>query len=267
MRSSFLAITTFLLLVVYANGQQLIRKKIKEIKIQPKVTCISVDRLGEFYVVGDCKIDQYDPDGKLIKTFSYPRCSSTELLEAWPYVRIYAYQNFKQQFTILNSHLEEIEKLDIDPSFAVEPQLATPSTDLHHYWILDSDNSIKRANLKTQSIDIESDALKSIEGRFLHIREYQNMLFLLHEASGIYVLDQLGKLAFQVPAQKTNFFSFSGEDLYFLQDNKVHFFDIFNRDTYTIDVAAGYKFVVATDEKLILIKDGKAEVFEFSPRK
>jgi hypothetical protein len=70
-----------------------------------------------------------------------------------------------------------------------------------------------------------------------------------------------------VPVEKTNYFSFSGEDLYFLKDNKVYFFDIFTRDAYTIDVAEGFKFVIATDEKLILIKDGRAEIFEFSPRK
>jgi hypothetical protein len=262
-----LPIISVLLSTTILSGQQLIRKKIKDVKVQAKVTNVSVDRLGGFYTVGDCGIEQFDPEGKFVKSYNYLDCNSTELLEAWLYVRIYAYQNYKQQFTIFNSHLEEIDKLDIDPSFAVEPHLATISTDLRHYWILDMDNSVKRVNLKTKSVDIESDAVKTVHGKFLHIREYQNMLFLLHENSGVYVLDQLGKLAFQVPVEKTNYFSFSGEDLYFLKDNKVYFFDIFTRDTYTIDVAEGFKFVIATDEKLILIKDGRAEIFEFSPRK
>ena len=266
-RSLVITVTVLLVATVVLKAQQQINRKIKEVKLQSKIKGISVDRLGGFYTVGDCSIEQFDPNGKLVKSFQLDECYPTELLEAWSYVRLYAYQNYKQQFTIFNSHLEEVEELNIDPSFAVEPRLATPSTDLTHYWILDVDNSIKRVSLKSNSVDIESEAVKSIKGKFLHLREYQNMLFLLHENSGIYVLDHLGKLAFQVPVQKTNYFSFAGEDLYYLQDNRVHFFDIFTRDKYTIDVGPEFKFAIATDEKLILIKDGKAEIYEFSPRK
>lgn len=249
------------------TGQKFIHKKIKDIKIQNKVEKVSVDRLGGFYTVGECTIQQFNPDGKLTGTYKLDACESTEIIEAWQLMRIYAYQSFKQQFTIFNNHLEEVDKLNIDPAFVIEPKLSTPSPDLSHYWIVDADNSIKRVNIKNRAVDIESESLKSVEGRFIHIREYQNMLFLLNEYSGIYVLNMFGKLMFKIPGLKTSYFSFAGEDLYYLEDNRIHFFDIFTKETYSTEVSPGFKFVIATDEKLILIKDGKGEIYEFTPRK
>ena len=242
-------------------------KKIKEIKLQSKVSTITVDRLGGFYTVSDCKIEQFSPEGELQKTFSRDRCNPTELMEAWPLMRIFAYQNYKQQFTLFSSHLEVVDNLDIDPSYAIEPQLAAPSSDLRHYWILDLDNSIKRISLYTNTVDIETESLKSIPGKFIFLRDYQNMLFLLHESQGIFVLNNLGNLVFKIPTDKISYFNFAGEDLYYLKEDRVKFFNIFNKDTYEVKVPIGYKFAIATDEKLILLKDGKAEINEFKPLK
>ena len=252
---------------ILLSAQKFPYRKLKEVKIQSNITGISVDRLGGFYTISNCRIEQYDPEGSLTQTFKPTSCHPTELLEAWPLMRIYAYQNFKQQFTIFTNHLEEVDKLDIDPSFAIEPQLAAPSTDLRHYWILDMDNSIKRISLNAHTVDIESDTLKSVSKEFVHIREYQNLLFLLHKSLGIYVVNNLGKLIFKIPAKNTNYFSFAGEDLYYLEGNQIHFYDIFTRDKYSIEVPPGFKYAVATDERLVLIKDSKADIYEFSPRK
>jgi hypothetical protein len=258
---------TFSLFLFSVNAQEFPYKKIRETKLPSKVNRISVDRLGGFYIVGDCGVEQFDPEGIHKKSYKLSSCNAIELLEAWPLMRICAYQNYKQQFTIFDSHLEEVEKLDIDPAFAVEPKLASLSTDLKYYWILDVDNSIKRVNINSRLVDIESDALKSKTGKFVHMREYQNMLFVLNENSGIYVINKLGTLIFEISASNVNYFSFAGEDLYFLTGKQVRFYDIFTKDSYSIDVPAGNKFVVATDERLILLKDGVAEIFEFSPQK
>lgn len=248
-----------------AVAQNFPYKKLREIKIPSKINRISVDRLGGFYVVSDCEVMQFDPEGIQKSSYKLSSCNPIELVEAWPLMRIYAYQNYKQQFTIFDSHLEEVEKLDLDPAFAVDPKLATPSTDLKYYWILDVDNSIKRVNINSKLVDLESDALKSKNGKFLHMREYQSMLFVLNENFGVYVINKLGKLITEIPAAGANYFSFTGEDLYYLIGNKVHFYHIFNDEGYSIDVPAETKFVVVTDERLILLKNGIAEVYEFSP--
>lgn len=255
------------LLAEQAIAQQAPLKKINEIKIQSNVEHISVDRLGGFYTVSDCSIEQYDAEGKRLKKYSLTDCEQTDLLEAWPLMRVYAYQNSKQQFLILDHVLELVEVLKIDPAFAVEPQLAAPSPDLKAYWILDMDNSIKKIDIGSQTVSLESEALKDVKGPFTHLREYQSMLFVLDVNSGIYIINKLGKLVSKIEARGIQYFSFAGEDLYYLNDNQLHFYDIFTKEIYSIEVPVGIKFCVATDEKLILIKDLVAEIFAFTPRK
>jgi hypothetical protein len=249
------------------QAQQFPLKKIREIKLQPSVHHISVDRLGGFYTVGDCEIEQFDPEGKLLKRHKLNGCLITDLLEAWPLMRIYAYQRSKQQFSVFDHNLDFVEAIAIDPAFAVEPQLAVPTADLKSYWILDTDNSIKKIDRATSSVSLESDTLRNVKGKFTHMRDYQSMLFLLNEESGVYVINKLGKLVSTIPLQGVRYISFAGEDLYYLSDNRLNFYDIFSKDEYSVEIPKGNKFVVATDERLILIKDGKAEVFGFSPKK
>jgi len=248
-------------------AQQFPYTKLREVKLQSDVERISVDRLGGFYTVNKCGIEKFDPEGKREKNYVKKICTDTELLEAWQLARIYAYQKSKQQFIVFNPNMEIIELLDIDPAFAVEPQLATLSPDLQTYWILDIDNSLKKIDLRSETVSLETDALKKIKGKIIHLREYQNLLFVLNADSGIYIINKLGKLVSQVEAPGISYFSFAGEDLYYLKGNQVTFFDIFSNDTYSIDVPAGNKFVVATDERLILIRDGLAEIFQFTPKK
>ncbi len=242
-------------------------KKLREVKLQATADRISIDRLGGFYTVNDCGIEQFDPEGKPLKKYSPRGCTDTELVEAWPLARIYAYQKSKQHFIIFDHDLEIVEFLKIDPAFAVEPQLAAPAADLKSYWILDIDNSLKKVDINSKTVVLESDELKDVKGKFIHMREYQSFLFLLDVNSGIFVINKLGKLITKIDVNNIQHFSFAGEDLYYLKENRLHFYDIFSKDTYSIEIPSGNKFVLATDERLILIKENVVEIFEFTPQK
>lgn len=248
-------------------AQEFPYKKLKEIKLQNPVDEISVDRLGGFYTANDCGIEQYSAEGKLQNKYLPKGCNTIDLFEAWPLMRLYAYQKSEQQFVVLDHQLELVDFSKIDDAFAVEPQLAAPASNLHSYWILDIDNSIKKIDLRSSTVSLESDDLKATKGTFTHMREYQNLLFLLDKQSGIFVINKLGKLVYKIDAPDIVYFSFSGEDLYYLKGNQLHFYDIFTKDSYQIEVPAGNKFAVATDERLILIKDGQATMYEFAPHK
>ncbi len=254
------------LLSVTVSGQQL--KKLRDIKLPPTVDKISVDRLGGFYTMNDCGIDKFSPEGKPEGKYHPRGCNPTELLEAWGLARIFAYRKSEQRFVIFDPQMEILDYKPIDPSLAVEPQLATPAPDLNSFWVLDIDNSVKKFDAAIRTLSLESDTLKFVKGKFVHMREYQGMLFLLEPTTGIYVLNKLGQLISKVDATDITYFSFAGEDLYYLKGDKVYFADIFDfgKEPYSIDVPKGYEFVVATDERLILIKDGSGEVFAFTPR-
>jgi hypothetical protein len=253
-----------LFLSLNSYGQQL--KKLREIKLPPTVDRISVDRLGGFYTVNDCGIHKFSPEGKEESAYRPRGCHPTQLVEAWGYARVFAFRKDEMRFVVFDPKMEILDYTLIDPSLAIEPQLATPAPDLNSFWILDIDNSVKKFDAAIRTITLESDTLKFVKGKFTHMREYQGMLFLLERETGIYVLNKLGQLISKIDVTGINYFSFAGEDLYYLKDNQVYFHDLFSKDSYSIIVSPGYEFVVATDERLVLIKDGKAEVFAFTPR-
>ena len=261
------SIVTFLFLAHASLAQPILYKKIKEIKIQSNIELVSVDRVGGFYTVSDCGIEQFSPEGKQQNKYNPKGCTNTDLLEAWPLMRIYAYQKDKQQFIVFDHNLEIVDFLKIDPSFAVEPKLAAPSSDLKSYWILDTDNSIKKIDLNSKSVSLETDTLTNLRGKFVHMREYQSLLFLLDEQSGIYAINKLGNVVSRIDAPGVKYFSFAGEDLYYLKGNQLHFYDIFTKATYSIEVPIDIKFAVATDERLIFFREGLADIFQFTPKK
>jgi hypothetical protein len=257
-------IALLLISTLSASAQQL--KKLRDVKLPAAVDCISVDRLGGFYTVTDCGIDKFDPEGKAVGKYRPRGCTTTELVEAWGNARVFAFQKSHPRFIVFNPEMEILDFISIDPAFAVEPQLAAPAPDMSSFWILDVDKSVKKIDGASRTVSFETDTLKSVKGNFVYMREYQNMLFLLEPSTGIHVLNKLGQPLSKIDATNINYFNFAGEDLYYLKDNQVYFYDIFSKDTYSISVTPGYKFVVATDERLILIKDGAAEVFAFTPR-
>lgn len=257
-------IAILLISVSCAHAQQL--KKLRDIKLPAKVERISVDRLGGFYTVNDCGIDKFDPDGKAVRKYQLNGCTPTELCEAWGNARVFAFQKAHPRFIVFNPEMEILDLISIDPAFAVEPQLAAPAPDMSSFWILDVDKSVKKIDGKSHTVSFETDTLKSVRGNFVYMREYQNMLFLLEPNSGIYVLNKLGQPISRIEATNINYFNFAGEDLYYLKGNQVYFYDIFSKDSYSVDVPAAYKFVIATDERLILIKDGQGEVYQFTPK-
>jgi hypothetical protein len=246
-------------------GQQI--KKLKDIKLPSRIDRISVDRLGGFYTVNSCGIDKFSPEGKAEGKYRPRGCTDSELVEAWGYARVFAYQKSKQQFIVFDPTMDILDFKVIDPSSAVEPQLATPAPDLNSFWVLDIDNSVKKFDAAIKTVTLEFETLRNVNAKFIYMREYQGMLFLLEPATGIYVLNKMGQHIATIDAANIKYFSFAGEDLYYLKDDAVFFYDIFSKDKYSITIPSGYEFVVATDERLILIKGGSGEVFQFEPKK
>jgi len=95
------------------------------------------------------------------------------------------------------------------------------------------------------------------------MREYQNLIFLLDKNTGIVIYNTVGKKINQLKTDANNF-GFFGEELYFLQEGKVVFFDLYTEKIRLVDVGEG-KFVLVTDERILLVKEnGRVALFEFN---
>jgi hypothetical protein len=241
-------------------------KKIKEIK-SAEVVQATVDRLGNFFLVAkNGTIKKYDPLGKITATL---KGKNITLLEPWYHPVIFTYDQKKQRYTAYGRNFENEKENTVEPAWAIEPTLVCPSND-NKLWLFDqADASLKKVNPLSSEVLIEfslDTTQFKIKPSFIHLREYQNMIFLLDKNSGIVILNNIGKQINKIEKAGIGNFNFFGEELYYLDGNTIKFFDLYTEDTHEIKVEGENKFAVVTDERIILVnKKNRALVFEFKP--
>jgi hypothetical protein len=93
------------------------------------------------------------------------------------------------------------------------------------------------------------------------MREYQNFTFLLND-EGISIFNNIGMKIRSISIPDLKAFNFLGQELYYYQDGKAHFFDLFTTEKRFEDIP-GFEAVVLTDERLVGIKAGKLEIYPY----
>ena len=238
-------------------------KKIKE--FQPgKIENVSVDRLGNFFLIfKNGSIKKYDANGKTLAFLK--NTEITSLIEPWFHPRIFTYYQRGQHYITFDRNFKNPDNQNLDPSVAISPSLACPTND-NKLLVLDrADLSVKRINPFNNQVisEFSIDSMQfSVKPNFTYIREYQNLIFLLDANSGVVIYNNVGKIVNQIKS-KANNFGFYGEELYFLQQSKVVFFDLYTEKTREIEIGEG-KFVLVTDERILEVTEkDRVIIFEF----
>jgi hypothetical protein len=97
---------------------------------------------------------------------------------------------------------------------------------------------------------------------FTAMREYQGFVFILHKKEGIHVFNSMGKHLRTLAIPGLTYFNFIGEELYYLQGNKLKFFDLFTADTRELTLPAPATIALLTDERLFLIKNTTIDIYK-----
>jgi hypothetical protein len=245
---------------------QTIIKKIKEFK-SGEVTHVTVDRLGNFFLVTkNGSIKKYDAQGKVLASL---KGKSVSLIEPWYHPVIFLYDQKKQNYTTYGRLFENEKITSVEPAWAIEPTLVCPSND-NKLWLYDqADASIKKVNPFSKEVLVEFnlDTLQfKTKPLFTHLREYQNMIFLIDKNSGIIILSNIGKQINKIVKSGIQNFNFYGEELYYLDDNSIKFFDLYTEETRQIKIESESRFVLVTDERIILInRTNRVSLFDFKP--
>ena len=254
---------SFLSTVIHS---QTVGKKIKEIK-SAEVTQVSVDRLGNFFIVSKNNIiKKFDPQGKLMATLKGRRST---LIEPWYHPAISIYDQKKQSYNVYGRNFENGKELAVDPAWAIEPSLVCPSND-NKIWLFDrADVSIKKVNQLTHEILVEFnlDSTKwNARPDFTYLREYQNMIFLLDRNSGIFIFNNIGTQINKIEKKGLRNINFFGEELYYLEGNSITLFDLYTTEYRAIQIEGENKFCLVTDERIILVNDKNVIlVYKFNP--
>lgn len=243
------------------------QEKINTLTLSDTIVDAAVDRPGDFYAITRSgQIQRFDKDGKL--TLLYKAKEVPTIFDPRDGARLFAYYRSDQHYEYLNPSFQVTASYKIDPSFAIQPWLICPSGD-HKLWLLDSaDNSLKKINVRASEVEVEvlvDSALTGNARAFKTMREYQNFVFLLNPDKGIYIFNSLGHYLRTVGGPGIESFNFLGEDLYYPEHGKVHFFNLFTTDTRVMNIDPEYTDVLFTDERMFLFTPERIDICSFRP--
>ncbi len=222
---------------------------------------VAVDRLGNFYVAeAKGTIKKINPEGRVVALHKGKR--PPELLEPWNPLRVFIYHRPTQTYQLLNQELTETSAQAIPPSFAIQPWLVCPTPE-NHLWIMDeADRTLKRVNLSQNKIQSEF-ALPEEMGLPRHLREYQNLLIVEGDKEQVEIYNGVGNRikGFDLPRLRN--VNVAGEDIYFVTEDKILFYHLFSEQETTLPLSGSVLFALVTDERLLLVRPGKAEIYRF----
>lgn len=246
----------FVLILIVAT-QTFAQKKIKLVTLSDQIIYATVDRPGDLYIVTrHNQIQKFDVDGKLLTVYKNP--PPPTLFDPRDGARLFAYFRQDQHYSFLSPSFEVTSSHSLDSSFAIDPWLVCTSGD-HNIWIIDaSDLSLKKVNTQTTTVDVDTKIPQNLSrdiSSYTFIREYQGFLFLLDKNNGIIVFNSMGKWLKTIERPGLLHFNFLGEELYYLQDGQVVFFNLFTAQTRTIPARPSAQFFLITDERIFTVTD------------
>jgi hypothetical protein len=253
----------FIFSTLHAMGQ----KKIATRAISDEIVFATIDRVGELYVITkQGQIQKFDIDGKLVSL--YKNGPIPTLFEPRDGSRLFAYFRKERKIEYLNPSLEPSNSLVIDSAFVIDPWLSCSSGD-YNIWVLDAeDNTMKKINPKTATVEVDVIVASDIAQGFSSIkfiRDYQGFFFLLDELKGIHVFNGIGRWIKTIPAPNLSYFNFMGEELYYPQGSGLTFVNLLSGEKREVPLSKTFEFALVSDERLYIIEGNSIHFFEFKP--
>ena len=191
---------------------------------ESKARLISVDQLGNFYVVVKNDIIKYDRDGKRINQYSNQRYGEISSIDATdPYKIVVFYSDFRVIVILDNQLSENGSPLNLQFSDFDQPVLACRAYNTG-VWLFDQLlYKLYRITL-TQEVVQETGNLTQILGYRLQpnfMKEYNNSLYVSNPTSGILVFDQYGTYTKNISIKDLNHFQVTEKAIFYIENGQI----------------------------------------------
>ncbi|MBL0739770.1 hypothetical protein [Chryseolinea lacunae] len=260
---TLLFLFTSTLATVAAHAQS----KIKTIDVSDTIVFATVDRPGDLYVITKRgQVQRFTSEGTVGIVY---KLNNHELTQFDPRdgARLFAYFRKDRHYTLYSPSFDPTVSYHLDSSFVIEPWLVTMSGD-HDIWVLDAvDGSLKKVVQKTETVEVDVKIpaeLYKDPRSITFMREYQGFVFLLQPGKGIQVFNGMGKWLRTV-ATSAKSFNFLGEELYYIEKDKLKFFNLFTTETHEQALPEAGQFALVTDQRTYIIRYKTIDFFGLKP--
>lgn len=223
---------------------------------------VAIDRLNNIYLADRRNnLHKFDDTGKLVATYSPPATGHIALIDAWSASKILLFYDDQQKAVFLDRFLTPIGTIRLSDYVDGLIKAASFSSDNKLWAFNESNFSLHKIDLsfpetsRTVPLDL---LLNKQQYDIRFIREYQNKVYLLDKASGIYVFDNMGNYQKKLPFSDLFYIGFRGDELYYLAEGKLHFFHLYTLKERTLDLppalpAHAYRQALVGETNLYLI--------------
>lgn len=225
-----------------------------------------VDRPGDlFLVMASGEVQKVDKTGRKIGAHKFQ--SPPTLLDPLDGVQSFYFKRSGRQYGNMSYDFTDVTQQTLDPAFAISPWLVCPA--LRELWILDSaDYSIKKTAQHSLVISLET-AMQHLPKKqmtdYIHMREYQNYVFLLDRKAGVHMFNPLGRFVRTLGEPNLEYFNFLGEEIYYMSGKQVVLVDLYTNEKRTLPASLDCRFVLLTDERNYSVGRRTVSISEFKP--
>lgn len=234
-------------------------------------TAISADKSGRAYLLDPKRnLFMLDSLGRPVNTFSPPSRGRITSVEAWNPMKLLLFYEDRQELVLLDRFMRPIAATRLtDLGYMGNVRAATLASDDSFWLFNESDFTLSKLDMRYQQPIVETPlALILDKDRFdvRFIREYQNTVYLLDYNGGIYVFDNLGNYKKKLPFTGVSYIGFKGNELYFVKDKQLHFFDLYLLQKRTIPLPTDKDYLTAlvSGTTVYLFTRDQADVYRLS---
>lgn len=259
----------FFLVLTFLPFSQIERelKLVKSINIDSP-TEVSIDRGGNIYYStfhGD--VIQLNSQLNNETIFSPLNPNTSQMLEAWQGLRVFSFHRDLQQYRLINRNLSLHEDYSFPPDLVGFAEMATPSFD-NNIWVIDQiDFSLVKYDINSRRLLSRTplDQLLDADNyEIFMIKEYQNKLFISTRQHGILIFDNMGSYLKTFQYSNISFFNFWRDELYFLNDDKLVRFNLYDESASDIKLPStkSWNFALVYESNIYLFSEDSLSIYQ-----
>lgn len=185
----------------------------------------TIDQKKNIYIADrDGNINQYDSTGNVLITYSPQKIGTVTSMVASQTIQLFIFYQDFQEYVILNRFLNQTTRQKFSLADIGFVRLATLASD-NNIWLFDEeDMSIKKYDPRLNKVITKTsfDLLFDTQSQEIsHLREYENLLYVADQKSGIWIFDNLGNFKKKLPYTNIQGFTVVNHYLYVLQGQKL----------------------------------------------
>lgn len=228
---------------------------------------ISVDQLGNFYIVVKNNVIKFNRSGERINQYSNQRYGEISSIDATdPYKIVVFYEDFRIVVILDNQLSENGSPLDMQFSDFDQPILACRA---YNTGIWTYDQLLNRLYRMTLSMEVTQSTgnLSQILGTKLQpnfMIEYNNNLYLSNPKTGILVFDQFGTYTKSIPIMDLDRFQVTEKAIFYSQDNEIKKFLFKKLEIEALPLPDVNAKAVSVDKnRLFIATDKDVKIYDF----